>query len=997
MTFEHGQMFSHFKILRKLGEGGMGEVYLAEDQKLGRQVALKILLAEFFDSRDRMDRFNREARTAAQITHPHVMAIHDIGSAPDEKAGRELSYIVMEYIEGESLTNYLANRSRSIGELLRISEKIAAGLAAAHKLGIVHRDIKTDNIIINDDNQPKILDFGLAKPIVSAMESEDDVGTKTVSQELTQEGKILGTVTYMSPEQARGEQVDSRSDIFSFGIMLYKMFTSEFPFEGSDKVSTLAKILEARHTPIRQKNPSLPAELERIIDKCLQKKPDDRYQDTRDLVIDLRSLRKQHESGISDTDSFIADLPMKTKGKFSPFAIMSAALIIVAAVVIVFLMTREPDGSGSTARADIPRVRENALAVLDFENTSNDDDLDWLSAGLPEILTTDLSQNPKSNIISRNRVLSCLEDKINDPDKIPSHQEYMEAAQSLGASTALSGTFMKLGDKIRIDARIEEIESGKILYGEKVVGEDIYALVDSLTQKIAHALNIQEMMLENVDVKNYTSASPEAYKHYILGLEKFNRGLFDESIVEFEKALEYDSSMALAYMRIGVLLVFKSRPQMGAEYLAKAKNYEGRLPIKDRSLLDIYADLWLNTRIDDGFAKLQSYINNYPDDWEGRYLYAVFLFSFGKYDNALGQIDTLLRFDPKDRWALELASQTYSAIDSLDKAIEYAQLAKQYYPESPSSYETLGLLYRLQGKIDMAIDENKQLLKMNPENPAAARTISRMYIIKRDFENARNYIEKLREFQSDDPFDMYLYHNTKANLALWEGKFLSSIEQRHHALEQALKTNDSTYIFEGYNSISNSYWYIDMPDSSIIYAEKAKQWATIFQNFSYAFVLLKVDMQNVPRAKEVFKNTLEEFKIRTPQEFWPIADNLEIIFDAQCDGDTAAMIEAYLKFIEMPQQDINSNYSELGTLLVLNGRYEEGITQLEKLTMGPTQTTSAIQYLDCLYYIGIANQALGNTQEAIDNYREVLKYWGNPDIEFSKLKDLRERLNSLIS
>lgn len=997
MTFESGQMFSHFKIIRKLGEGGMGEVYLAEDQKLGRQVALKILLAEFFDNRDRMERFGREARTAAQISHQNVMAIHDIGAAPVEKAGRELSYIVMEYIEGESLSNYLTAKSRSIGELLRISEKTAAGLAAAHKLGIVHRDIKTDNIIINKDNLPKILDFGLAKPIVSAMESEDDVGTDTISQELTQEGKILGTVTYMSPEQARGEQVDSRSDIFSFGILLYKMFTSEFPFEGSDKVSTLAKILEGRQTPIRQKNPSLPAELERIIDKCLQKNPDDRYQDTRDLVVDLRSLRKQHESGISDTESFIADLPAKKKGKFSPFAILSSALIVVAAVVIIFLVTRQPDGSGNTARADIPRVRENALAILDFENTANDEELDWLTAGLPEILTTDLSQTPKSNIISRNRVLACLEDRAEGPDKTPSHQECIEAAQSLGASTALSGTFMKLGDKIRIDARIEEIETGKILYGEKVVGEDIYALVDSLTQKIANALNIQEMMLENIDVKSFTSSSPEAYKQYILGLNKFNKGLYDESIVEFEKALEYDSSMALAYMRIGVIHVFKSRPQLGSDYLAKAKNYEGRLPIKDRSLLDIYADLWLNTRFDDAFAKLQGYINNYPDDWEGRYLYSIFLFSFGNYDAALGQIDTLLRFDPQDRWALELASQTYNAIDSLDKAIEYAQLAKQYYPEAPSSYETLATLYRLQGNIDMAIDENKQLLKMNPENPGAARTISRLYIIKRDFENSRNYIEKLREFHSDDPFDMYLYYNTMGNLALWEGNFLASIEQRHNALEQAQKTGDSTYIFEGYNAISNSYWYIDMPDSSIIYAEKAKQWATIFQNFSYAFVLLKVDRQNIPRAKEVFKTTLEEFKTRTPQEFWPIADDLEDIFDAYCEADTATMIEAYLELIEKPQQDINSNYSELGTLMVLYGRSEEGITQLEKVISGPTQTTSAIQYLDCLYYIGIANQDLGNTQEAINNYQEVLKYWGNPDIEFKKIKELKERLNSLIS
>ena len=501
MILKADQKFAHFKILRQIGEGGMGEVYLAEDLKLNRQVALKILQAEFFDNPDRLARFKREAKTAASISHSNVMAIYDMDTARDEESGRDLNYIVMEHVKGESLTDYLKKKSLNTSGVLRVAEKIASGLAAAHKLNIVHRDIKPDNIKINEDGDPKILDFGLAKPIDLFGSAEDKDTTDTISKELTQEGKILGTVNYMSPEQARGEAIDTRSDIFAYGILLYRMLTGEFPFDGKDKVSVIAKILEGRHIPIRQKNESLPPELERIINKCLQKNPDDRYQDTRDLVVDIRSLRRQYESGISDTTSIISDkapTAMRTltfSGKKLLYTFGFLVLVLALAALWGDVFFKGGPSGGNTLQA-----RENALAILGFENKTGDPELDWLQAGLPEILLTGLAQNGANNIISRNRVLDCLEDKITPDAGLPSHQACINAAKSLGASTALSGSFYKLGDKIRIDARLEEIETGKIMLVEKVVGEDPFVLVDSLTNKIAQSLNIQLALADRKDV-----------------------------------------------------------------------------------------------------------------------------------------------------------------------------------------------------------------------------------------------------------------------------------------------------------------------------------------------------------------------------------------------------------------------------------------------------------------------------------------------------------------
>lgn len=436
---EAGKKFAHFDIIRKLGEGGMGEVYLAEDSKLNRKVALKVVRSDAFDNAERQERFRREARTVASVSHPNVMGIFDIGTATEPESGRELDYIVTEYIEGESLLNYLRDNKPDVASIVRMAEKIASGVAAAHKVNIVHRDIKADNIIINDDGEPKILDFGLAKPVESVFEADTDDVTKSVdNKELTRAGRILGTVSYMSPEQSRGEKVDTRSDIFSFGVLLYRMAAGEFPFSGPTSVSTLAKILETRHESPRPKNENIPPELERIIDKCLQKDPNDRFQDTRDLVVDLRNLRRLYDSGTTETISgeFAKTTGASAKSP-SRFGWKSFAITVIIVLSVLTVVLEWMDNSQTRPSSEL-RAQSNSLAIIGFENKTGDPELDWLETGLPEILLTDLAQSEAVTIISRERILDCF-----PGDKKSSHtfDECVDAAEGLGAVNLLSGAF----------------------------------------------------------------------------------------------------------------------------------------------------------------------------------------------------------------------------------------------------------------------------------------------------------------------------------------------------------------------------------------------------------------------------------------------------------------------------------------------------------------------------------------------------------------------------
>jgi tetratricopeptide (TPR) repeat protein len=507
------------------------------------------------------------------------------------------------------------------------------------------------------------------------------------------------------------------------------------------------------------------------------------------------------------------------------------------------------------------------------------------------------------------------------------------------------------------------------------------------------------MMGSDKKVTSFVSSNKDAFREYVKGLEKFDKGLYDESIEDFNRAIEIDSSFALPYMRIGMVHTFQGRLEQGRRYLSLAQERSENLPVKERMLLDIYADLWLYTNIDDAFVKIKSYVKNYPDDWEGRFFYAVFLFQLGeKYDAALAQVDTMLMINPRSRWGLSLSATIHASQEEYDKAVEKVKLVKSYFPDSPQPYLELSNLYRQMKNYDLALSEISQLLEIDPDNYDGIIMGARMNILRRDFDKARENLELLKKYYSDNPHIMNDYEDLQINLEVWEGDFLDAIDHYHKLIDYALKTEDRTIIQSAYSSFANYFLNFDYPDSVVKYAEKAHEYAQLFENLNYALTLVELDTSYCSEAEDVLKEVLSEFRERMPENIWPIANYLEEIFYGTCSLDTMKVIEAYDTLFNSPlNMGVASTAFALGSLMVSYGMYEEGLKYLDRITTGDLATSSALRYLKAVYYIGVAEQELGNYAEARKNFEEMLKYWGDPQIETDKIIDARKRMQELPS
>jgi len=730
MTLAPQTQLGRYEIRSLLGAGGMGEVYLAQDTSLNRKVALKVLPAEVASNQDRMRRFKQEATSAASLNHPNIAHIYEIGQSGD------LNFIAMEYVDGMTLRDKIHKQHEDLSKLLRSLQHVAEGLAKAHDAGIVHRDLKPDNVMITSDGHAKILDFGLAK-LIEPQTTTDSIPSgeePTILQPQSTPGLVLGTLGYMSPEQARGKtkEIDHRSDIFSFGCLLFEAITGQRPFVGKDHIDVLNKLIREPAPPLAAFNPDAPADLQRIVRRCLAKDPDERYHSIKDVAIELKEIRRDVQeiaTTLSPVSSASSEAPTlwkfdatrvqsrratgespasaTTRASSAEFivnglkrhktaTIAGAILILVVAAAAVF-------GIRSYLHARGTEVAVESIAVIPFENQNRDPGAEWISDGLTESIINNLTQVPNLKVIARSSVFRY---KGIDP---------VVVGQKLGVRAVLFGRLMHRGDTMLISVELIDIRDNKQLWGEQY--ERPLADMLSVQREIAHEITTNlRPTLSGIDQsrmnKQYT-ASSEAYELYLKGRFYWNKRTpsdLQKAISFFEQAVVKDPNYAMAYSGVAdayaLLTAYTSEPPR--QLMPKAKEAALKALALDDNLAEAHASLGQITAYYDydfptAEREYRRAIELNPNYATAHQWLAEHLAAMKRNDEALVEIRRALDLDPVSVIMNRIYADILVDGRKYDEAIRQYQKVIDLDPNFPTAHYFLGRAYEAKGMYDDAV------------------------------------------------------------------------------------------------------------------------------------------------------------------------------------------------------------------------------------------------------------------------------------------------------
>jgi TolB-like protein/Tfp pilus assembly protein PilF len=775
LDFSAGTKLGRYEIRSQLGAGGMGEVYLAQDPKLDRKVALKILPAEVSADRGRMSRFVQEAKAASALNHPNILTIYEIDQA------NSVQFIATEFIDGETLRQRMKSAPLKLGDVLDVTAQIASALSAAHAAGIVHRDIKPENIMLRRDGIAKVLDFGLAK--LTERPLPDSVDTEAPTSFKTDPGTVVGTAVYMSPEQARGMAVDARTDIWSLGVLLYEMVAGCLPFEGLTTSEILASILNEKESlPLARFAREVPAELERIVTKALRKDREQRYQVIKDMLLDLRSLKHRLEfeaelersappavrgeatagseqAAVETKAAQAARSTFTTQFLSDAIKLHKRGAMVAAVAVIVGIITIAYFYSTRSSKTAI-----DSMAILPFVNVSHDPNTEYLSDGITESLINNLARLPNLRMIARSSVFR-YKGKETDPQTV---------GNALGVQTVLTGRVVQLGDNLSISAELVDVRNNSHLWGERYDRKlaDILAVQDEIARNISEKLRFKLTGDEQQRLAKRYTENTEAYQLYLKGRyfsDKLTREGINQALEHYKQAIGLDPNYALAYAGLADAYYGLSNIYMPPREVMPSAGAAAKKALElDDNLAEAHASLgtvrmyfdwnWLEAE-----KEFQRAIALNPNFALVHLRYGLYLNAAGRFDEALRKLKQAQQLDPLSLEINAFLGLHFLTARQYDQAIEQSRKAIAMDQNYWVAHDFLASAYELKGELSAAIAEWEKARELD-DNPTVLAKLGHGYAVAGKKGEALKILSELKKMSAQRYVSPYFVAMTYAAL-----------------------------------------------------------------------------------------------------------------------------------------------------------------------------------------------------------------------------------------